>query len=411
MLKYRQTCRSCEHSDLVDIVHLGPQPIQGSFIYPNKRTPPTRAIEATVVICDIKTGGCGLVQNRISIAPEILYSNYGYRSSISITMRTHLSGLVKNVVDYLKTKSIAPTRVLDIGANDLYTLKQYDKNIERVGVDPSDIINLVPKEGIQTINDCYPTDKVTGSFDIISSIACFYDIEDPTKFCRQIQKSLKPNGVWVVEFAFLPEVYNKLAYDGMVHEHVCLYSIATFENILKRTGLKIVKLEENDINGGSLRAWVTRRENTLLEDESFKDEILRIKIKEFQMALEDKDTYSSFMNRVVSHKLQLLELLVKLKREGKRIHVYGMSTKLNTVLSYCGVGPELIECAAERSPDKFGATTISGIPMVSEEESRKTADVYLVGPYHFKEEILEREAETIKRGVKFLFPLPEIEII
>jgi hypothetical protein len=88
-----------------------------------------------------------------------------------------------------------------------------------------------------------------------------------------------------------------------------------------------------------------------------------------------------------------------------------MSTKLNTVLSYCGVGPELIECAAERSPDKFGATTISGIPMVSEEESRKTADVYLVGPYHFKEEILEREAETIKRGVKFLFPLPEIEII
>jgi hypothetical protein len=197
----------------------------------------------------------------------------------------------------------------------------------------------------------------------------------------------------------------------MVHEHVCLYSIATFEHILKRTGLKIIKLEENDTNGGSLQAWVVKQDNNLFYDAKLKQTILEIKIKEFQMALENPDTYIPFMERIQAHKVQLLDVLNKFKSQGKRIHIYGMSTKLNTILSYCKIGPDLIDCAAERSPEKFGATTISGIPMVNEEESRKNVDVYLVGPYHFKKEILEREAETIKRGVKFLFPHPEIEII
>lgn len=411
MLKYRTTCRSCGHNHLDHIIDLGHQPIQGSFVYPNKPKPPTRAIDASIVICNAKTGGCGLVQNKVSISPEILYSNYGYRSSVSNTMRNHLNDIVKDILDYLKTKNIIPCRVLDIGANDLYMLKQYAKNIERIGVDPSDVINQVEKDGIQTINDCYPTNKVVGTFDIISSIACFYDVENPTDFCRHIEKALTPNGVWVVEFAYLPEVYNKLAYDGMVHEHVTLYSIATFEHILKRTGLKIIKLQENDTNGGSLQAWVVKQDNYLLEDESFKQEVLKIKIKEFQMALEDDNTYIPFMERVIKHKDELLKILKHLKQQGKRIHIYGMSTKLNTILSYCGIGPDLIECAAERSPEKFGATTISGIPMVSEEESRKNVDIYLVGPYHFKKEILEREADTIKKGTKFLFPLPSIEII
>ena len=129
------------------------------------------------------------------------------------------------------------------------------------------------------------------------------------------------------------------------------------------------------------------------------------------MALEDPLTYSSFRQRILDHKTDLTNLVKSLKAQNKKIHIYGMSTKLNTILNYCGIGPDLIECAAERTPEKYGAKTISGIPMVSEEESRKTVDVYLVGPYHFKEEILKREADTIKRGVKFLFPLPEITII
>ena len=243
MLKYAQSCRSCGHNNLKEIIDLGGQPIQGSFIYPNKPKPPTRAIDSTITICNTKTGGCGLIQNLISISPEILYSNYGYRSSVSNTMTTHLRKIVLNILDYLNKKNIEPKRVLDIGANDLFTLKQYPASIERVGIDPSNVINEVEKDGIETVNDCYPSQKVTGEFDIISSIACFYDMPDPTSFCKEIGKALTKNGIWIVEFAYLPAVYDKLAYDGMVHEHLCLYSIATFEHNLNRSGLKILKLE------------------------------------------------------------------------------------------------------------------------------------------------------------------------
>jgi hypothetical protein len=412
MLKYKNSCRSCGHFKLEQILNLGQQTIQGSFVYPNRPTPPTRAIDSTIVICDIKTGGCGLVQNLVSISPEILYSNYGYRSSVSQTMRNHLSKIINDILDFFSHKGVGLNSVLDIGANDLFTLKQYPKHIKRVGIDPSNIINEVEKDGIFTINDCFPTSSLTNEkFDIISSIACFYDIEDPTSFCHKIKHHLNDDGVWVVEFAYLPFVFNNLSYDGMVHEHLCLYSIATFENIIQRCGLKILKAEENDTNGGSLLLWVVKSENNLFSSEAFKDSLINLKIKEFQMALEDSSTYSSFRQRILDHKTDLTNLIKDLKTQNKKVHIYGMSTKLNTILNYCGIGPDLIEYAAERTPEKYGAKTISGIPMVSEEESRKTVDVYLVGPYHFKEEILKREADTIKRGVKFLFPLPEITII
>jgi hypothetical protein len=411
MLKYAQSCRSCGHNNLEKIIDLGAQPIQGSFVYPNKPKPPTRPIDSTITICNTKTGGCGLIQNLISISPEILYSNYGYRSSVSNTMTTHLRQIVSNILEYLNKNNIQPKRVLDIGANDLFTLKQYPSNIERIGIDPSNIINEVEKDGIETINDCYPSPKVIGEFDIISSIACFYDMPDPTSFCKEIEKALTKNGIWIVEFAYLPSVYDKLAYDGMVHEHLCLYSIATFEHILNRSGLKILKLEENGTNGGSLQAWVIKQDNFIFDSNNFKDQNISLKIKEFQRAFELPETYVDFMNRIKQHKKDLRDILLRLKSQGKKIHIYGMSTKLNTILSYCEIGPDLIDCAAERSPEKFGATTISGIPMVSEEESRKNVDVYLVGPYHFKEEILKREQGTIQKGIKFLFPLPEIEII
>jgi len=411
MIKYISKCRCCDHEDLKTIIDLNKQPIQGSFIYPNKIEPPKLKIDSIIKLCNPKTGGCGLVQNLVTIDPSILYSNYGYRSSISNTMKKHLNEIVNNIINFLKQNDIKPTRVLDIGANDLYLLQQYSSDIERIGIDPSDIINENKINDIKTINDFYPSIKIDGKFDIISSIACFYDIDDPVNFCKHIEGNLKDNGIWVCEFAYLKSVINNLAYDGMVHEHLCLYSIATFENILKKTGLKILKIEENDTNNGSLQVWIIKETNNYYQNKGFKKDILNLKIKELDQKLDDFEIYESFMKKINQHKDQLVQLLKEFKSQNKKIHIYGMSTKLNTILSYCDIGPELIDYAAERSKEKIGAKTISGIPIISEEDSRKIADVYLVGPYHFKNEIVTRENETIQRGIKFIFPLPAITII
>jgi hypothetical protein len=411
MIKYISKCRCCNHKDLKTIIDLNKQPIQGSFIYPNKIEPPKVEIDSVIKLCNPKTGGCGLVQNLVTIDPNILYSNYGYRSSVSDTMKKHLNEIVSNIINFLKQNDIKPTRVLDIGANDLYLLQQYSSDTERIGIDPSDIINENKIDHIKTINDFYPSIKIHGTFDIISSIACFYDIDDPINFCKHIENNLKDNGIWICEFAYLSSVINNLAYDSMVHEHLCLYSIATFESILKKTGLKILKIEENNSNNGSLQVWVIKENNSYYQNENFKKDILNLKIKELDQKLDDFEIYESFMKKINEHRDQLVQLLKYFKSQNKKIHIYGMSTKLNTILSYCNIGPELIDYAAERSKEKIGAKTISGIPIISEEDSRKIADVYLVGPYHFKTEILNRESESIKKGIKFIFPLPVITII
>jgi hypothetical protein len=135
--------------------------------------------------------------------------------------------------------------------------------------------------------------------------------------------------------------------------------------------------------------------------------------KEFDMELDTDKPYKNFQDRINVHKEELNTLLKNFKKEGKKIHVYGASTKGNTILQWCGIDNRIIEVAAERNPDKYGAYTIgTEIPIVSEADSRAmNPDYYLVLPWHFKQEIVQREQEMLSKGVGLIFPLPNIEIV
>ena len=139
----------------------------------------------------------------------------------------------------------------------------------------------------------------------------------------------------------------------------------------------------------------------------------QVRQKEFDLELDTDAPYLAFQQRIDKEKEKLSALLADLKQQGKRIHVYGASTKGNTILQFCDIDNTFIECAAERNPDKFGARTLgTNIPIVSEAESRAMLpDYYFVLPWHFKNEFIEREKEMLDKGVGFIFPLPAIEII
>lgn len=404
-IKEYKSCRLC-NGDLFPILDLGHQKIQGAFYTKKGNTPPERAVPQLIMKCS----HCHLVQNLMAIDPDILYSSYFYKSSISNTMRTHLKNIVDEAVKTIKTNN--PT-VIDIAANDFTLLKNYPSNYRRIAIDPSDISLAASteegNENIELINKCFPVDLEENA-DIITSIACFYDVNEPISFARSVCDNLSDHGIWICEFAYLPHVLKNLSYDGMVHEHVTLYSFATFERVLNESGLKAIKVVENDVNGGSLQVWATKRENTIY-DNLDKNSIINTKVKEFDLKLDTDYTYKIFADRVAKHKEELVEFIKLSHARKKRIHVLGMSTKLNTILQYCGIDNTYIEAAAERDPDKIGGKTLNGIPMISEEESRKVADIYLVGPYHFRKELIEREKDFIEKGGKLLFPLPVIELI
>ena len=403
-LTYRSTCRVC-HQPLVPAIDLGEQYIQSDFAKPGEEPPIQRQLPLALWRCDPQASehACGLLQLGVTVPPAILYRRYWYRSGVNRTMTEHLHGIAKQGVEL-----VGGRRSLDIGCNDGTLMAALPDTWDRVGIDPSDVA-AVP-DGARLVRAAFPSGALDGEvFDLITAIACVYDLENPVAFMEQVKTILAPNGVFVFEQSYLPRMMDQLAYDTICHEHLEYYSLATIERICGLAGLRVFAVELNDSNGGSIRCFAARTESSWQET-PFVGQLRRA---EFERALDTPFPYGEFTQRMWAHKAKLSALLMRLKTEGNRIHLYGASTKGNTLLQFCNIDSTIVDMAAERNPQKWGAKTVgTNIPIVSEAESRaERPDYYLVLPWHFRQEFVERERETMEAGTQFIFPLPTIEVV
>ncbi len=415
-LIHRKTCRVCGSHALTRVINLGEQYLQGSFVKPDKEMPPTRKIATSLVRCDPMKdeNACGLLQMEYTVPPEVLYSAYWYRSGTNNTMRNHLREIAEEASEFFdRSKNI----VLDIGCNDGTLLSYYPDEYLKFGIDPSDVAQEINCD-ITVIQDLFPSDELVKLLgdrkcNIVTSIAMFYDLENPIRFVQGIKQILSNDGIWIFEMSYMPTMLNMNSYDTICHEHLEYYSLAIIEYILKKAGMKVFNATLNDINGGSIRCYATHADNFTYKKDAYLQNIKSLRQEEFDLELDTDKPYKHFQDRINVHKEALNSLLKSLRKDGKRIHIYGASTKGNTILQLCGIDHRIIEVAAERNPDKYGAYTIgTEIPIVSEAESRAmNPDYYLVLPWHFKKEIVEREREMLNKGVGLIFPLPDIEII
>jgi SAM-dependent methyltransferase len=412
----RRTCRVCQSAFLTKVIDLGEQYLQGSFVKPGRQLPPMRKMPTSLVRCDPMRDetACGLLQMEYTVPPEILYSVYWYRSGTTATMRNHLSGIAREAAALVGNPK---ARVLDIGCNDGTLLAAYPKGFAKFGIDPSDLAEEVPAD-VKLVRDLFPSEELFAVLggepcDIVTSIAMFYDLEDPIAFARAIKRLLAPDGIWCLEMSYMPKMLTMMSYDTICHEHLEYYSLAVIEHILQEADLKLIDASLNSINGGSIRCYAAHASNLEYRRDEFTRNIQMIRQDEFDMELDTDQPYRLFQERVEAHKEELFGLISKLRAEGKRVHLYGASTKGNTILQWCGIDKRLVDMAAERNPDKYGARTLgTDIPIVSEEESRNARpDYYLVLPWHFREEILDREKKLLDAGIGMIFPLPTIELV
>ena len=142
----------------------------------------------------------------------------------------------------------------------------------------------------------------------------------------------------------MPTMLKMTSYDTICHEHIEYYSLAVIEFILKQAGMKVVNVSHNDINGGSLRCHATHTNNFTYRRNEFQQNIKVMRQEEFDLELDTDKPYRHFQDRINVYKEELSSLLKKLKKEGKRIHIYGASTKGNTILQWCGIDHRIIEC-------------------------------------------------------------------
>lgn len=415
-LTYRKTCRVCGSSALTPIIDIGAQYLQGSFLKPGSEEPPLRRIPTRLARCNPMEdeSACGLLQLEHSVPPEILYYSYWYRSGTNRTMREHLAGIAASAVELIVRR---PAMALDIGCNDGTLLRSYPKEFRKFGIDPSDICQEIEGD-IKVMKDVFPSATLVRQLDgrkidVVTSIAMFYDLEDPIGFAAAVRDILSEDGIWIFEMSYMPTMLEKNSYDTICHEHLEYYSLSVIEYILRRVNMKLFRVELNEINGGSIRCYACHDPHSGYFHPEWEEDLRRLRMKEFELELDTDKPYRNFQERINVHREQLLKLLIELKNKGCTIHLYGASTKGNTILQWCGIDSRLVDCAADRNPAKDGAFTLgTNIPIVSEEKSRAMKpDYYLVLPWHFREEFIEREAEMLSAGTRFIFPLPEIEIV
>ncbi len=360
--------------------------------------------------------GCGLVQLRHTVPGSILYRSYWYRSGVNQTMTHNLHEIARQAEEMV---DLHPgDLVIDIGCNDGTLFDGYRaSNLKCLGFDPSDVSRYAVEKGYEVVRDFYSYEQLhrrhaDRKARIITSIAMFYDLEYPRAFVEEVAQALAEDGVWVIELHYLPSMLDMNQFDAIVHEHLEYYSLAVIERLLAEAGLGVVRAELNEINGGSVRLFVRRAARFVPEDE-YGERLQRLRVLEFEMALDAAEPYERFATAAQQVREGLASLCRGLVDEGKTIHIYGASTKGNTILQYAGIDNTLVPYAADRNPDKHGSETIgTRIPIISEERSRELhPDYYLALPWHFLNEFLDRESEFLDRGGQFIVPMPEVRLV
>ena len=404
-----ESCRVSKEKDLVSFLNLGNQKLTGVFPRPNEEID-RGPLEL------VWSPSSHLVQLKHTFEPTEMYGdNYGYRSGLNNSMVQHLIGKANYLIEL---SDLQPGDVVvDIGSNDCTTLKAFPDYVKRIGIDPTikKFSEYYPEE-IPYVADFFSEESYRSvekdkNAKLIMSIACFYDLDDPVSFVRDIRSVLSDDGMWDFEQAYLPSTLRSLSYDTACHEHIEYYSMLSVQNILERAGMKIVDVTLNDINGGSFAVTACKDTNTSIK---VNDAVINWLIdEEYKMGLHTTKPYFDFAQRTYEHRDSLVNLVRSLRADGKTIYGYGASTKGNVLLQWCGFTPDDITAIGEVNSDKFGCVTPgTNIPIISEEEVKASKpDYMIVLPWHFKNGIIQREQEYMKSGGKFIFPLPYIQII
>lgn len=408
-----RSCRICGSKKLESVIDLGEQYIASAFV--GDVVPPEleRPYPTEVMRC---VDGCGLVQLRHSIEPRLLYTEgYGYRSGTNELMRANLRSIAAAVESMVNLK--AGDTVLDIGCNDGTLLDSYStKGLDKVGFDPvASIVRSAREKSVFVINDFFSARQFREAragtkAKAITSIAMFYDLDQPLEFAKEVSSLLAADGVWVIELSYLPSMLGKVSFDTICHEHLEYYALRQIDWIAERAGLAVRRVEFNDANGGSFRVFMCPRGGAAAQGDETVEASRR---RESVLELHIDRPYREFREAAMRIRAELRALLGDLKAQGSKVYAYGASTKGNTLLQYCGVDHRLVDKAADRNPDKWGRHTLGTlIPIVSEEQAREERpDYFLVLPWHFFPAFVKREAAFLARGGKFILPVPKVKVV
>lgn len=406
-------CRFCSSENLNLFIDLGMSPLSNSFLTVDQLNNPEVYLPLKLWICN----DCFLVQiDEYKNAHEIFNDDYAYFSSYSTTWLNHS----KNYVDMISKRLNlnGESFAIEIASNDGYLLQYFkEKKIPCLGIEPTANTAKVAKDkGINTIMEYFTESKAKqiaiefGKTDLILGNNVFAHVPNINDFVKGLKELLKASGTVTLEFPHLLKLIENNQYDTIYHEHFWYFSVYSLQNVFKKYNLSIYDIEELPTHGGSLRLYIKHSENNSIPILKSVQNIVDMEIRN---GIDKFDYYQVFVKRVSNNKLDILEFLVKQKKDGKKIAAYGAAAKGNTFLNFCGIKNDIIDFVVDASPIKQNKFLPgSHIPVVSEEVLRiEKPDYVLIFPWNIKDEISNQISYIKDWGGKFVVSIPYLEIL
>ena len=400
-------CRFCEAPLRHTFVDLGMSPLCESYLTADQLNGMEPFYPLNVKVCE----ECFLVQLEQYVSAEHIFTEYAYFSSYSDSWLKHAS----NYVDMISERFALEPRSLavELGSNDGYLLQYFvKKGIPVLGVEPAvNVAKVAEQKGVSTLVSffgCQTARQMVADHqtaDLVVGNNVLAQVPDLNDFVGGIRILLKPKGVATLEFPHLERLMAENQYDTIYHEHFSYFSLITVEKIFASHGLVLFDVDEITTHGGSIRIYVRQVEDT---SKPVTPAVVSLRERELAAGLDRMETYTTFAEQVMESKRALLELLIRLRREGKRIAGYGAPGKGNTLLNYCGIRTDFLEFTVDRNPYKHGRFLPgTHIPIHSPERIRECRpDYILILPWNLKAEILGQLAYARQWGAKFIVPIP-----
>ena len=397
-------CRSCGSSRLTTFLALGDLPLSAGFTATFEQAVAAPRFPLDVAFCH----DCALVQILETVPPDQLFGDdYPYFSSVIGTLLAHSKA---NVDARIRDRALgADSLVIELASNDGYLLQYYrDAGIPHLGIDPAKgPVDAALAKGIDTLHAFFGDDlarqlRADGKLaDVIHANNVLAHVADTNGFVAGIATLLKADGVAVIEVPYVRELIEQGQFDTIYHEHLCYFSVTALVKLFARHGLKLNRVEQVPIHGGSLRLFVGHREEA---DGS----TAALLAKEKAAGLADYRYYAGFARRVETIRDDLRTLLRELKAGGRRVVGYGAAAKGVIMLNYAGIGSDMLDWVADKNPVKQGMW-IPGVAVPIVAPSRIAAeqpDHVLILPWNFATEIIRQEATFAARGGRFIVPVP-----
>ncbi len=405
-------CRICKGPNLTLFLALGDQPHCNRFVTKELLNREEPRYPLDLYFCH----DCKLMQLGYTVSPESMFKDYPYVSGTTATLPAHFHSLAKEIAQRFSLKP--DDLVVDIGSNDGTFLKGFQAmQVKTLGVDPATaIVKMANEQGVETIEGFFSGDlgegiaRERGRAKVITAAGVFFHVEDLDSFVRGVKALLADDGVFMVQAIYLVDMLKQASYDNIYHEHLCYYSLGPLTHLFRRFQMEVFDVQRSPIHGGSILVYVRnagKRSGPVLPSVK---EMLAAEEREH---IYDLKTYQEFAARVERNRGVLVDMLKDLKRQGKRIAAYGAPAKGNTLLNYCRIGTDILECATEKNRLKCDLYTPGmHIPVVFEEEVwNNPPDYYLLLPWNFQQELLEKERAFRAKGGKFIIPVPDPHIV